>query len=239
MQILFKYSLIAALAFLLMALGLCYYLGFQHVPGHVDALMANLSVDNIKRSASYYLNVSTNAKNLASTDITDATEVTEVTSVDAALPVPELPTDTVALEARIKIADSPFLEEYKAELARVKGIDFSKLVVAINSPNDKDVHQSLIQRYQEELINLLKEYDAQLKVGKCFDAPLQEDETARVTCMVTCFNSKGDNLGNISMPLTTTYDFVQYKNRADIADPEEWYVTDFSQEIPYDYVLNK
>jgi hypothetical protein len=233
MKKLFKYTAIAVSGFSLMVLGLCYYLGFQHVPRHIDDLMTNLSVESVKNNAAYYLNTSSDAENLAATD------VTEVVSVDVALAAPELPTDTVMLEARIKAGDSPFLEEDKAELARVKNIDFSKLTVASNRPNDKDVQQSLIQHYEEELINLLKEHDAHLKVGKCFDAPIQNDETARVTCMVSGFNSKGDNLGNISRPLTTAYDFVQFKNTANIADPEEWYVTDFSQEIPFDYELNK
>ena len=46
--------------------------------------------------------------------------------------------------------------------------------------------------------------------------------------------SLSSTLGNIQRPLDVIYDFVKFQS-----DPETWYITDFSQNIPYDNKLNK
>ena len=80
---------------------------------------------------------------------------------------------------------------------------------------------------------------AHIVIGKCYMAPLQSSEKngqeiARVTAMISGFNKKDGNLGNIQRPLYIVYDFVKFES-----DPTTWYLTDFSQTIPYDYFLNK
>lgn len=209
----------------LMALALGYYLGFKHVPQHVESLWHELSWDSPQK---LYRAVTSKPSNEEATSA-----VTEAASATIALP-----TDLLMWEATEK-SGGYIPDDTKAELVRVKKVDFSKLVATQDKPTSKEVQQTLTQRYGEELINLLKENKATLKVGKCFSAPVIDDETARVTCMVSGFNAKGENLGNISRPLTTAYDFVQFKNKANVQNPNEWYVTDHSQEIPFDYALNK
>ena len=222
---LLKKALLGLTILSLLGLSLGYYLGFKHVPHHVESLWSEL---NWRFPQKLYAALTSKPSNNAAQPI-----VEEAASATAALP-----TDLLMWEATEK-AGGYIPDDTKAELVRVRKLDFSKLVVASGKPSSKEVQQTLTRRYGDELINLLKEYKATLKVGKCYGATAIDDETARVTCMVSGINAKGESLGNISRPLTTAYDFVQFKNRANVVNPSEWYVTDHSQEIPFDYVLNK
>lgn len=130
-------------------------------------------------------------------------------------------------------------ESVKEEYDYIKTIDFSKLVPAEDVPTDEEAQYAIVRRYKQEVVNLLKSNDAHIRIGKGYNAPLQkrddyEEEIARVTAMVTAYNTNGVNLGNIQMPLNIVYDFVKFAS-----DPTTWYITDFSQTIPFDYELNK
>ncbi|MGD1319864.1 hypothetical protein [Chryseobacterium sp. 2R14A] len=153
---------------------------------------------------------------------------------DVASPAPESPIDTLRWEDAIKNKD--FIpNEVLAEIKRYKARDFSKLISAEKKPTDEQAQNAIVQHYKNEVTRLLDEYNAHIRIGKAYNAPLQsQDELVRVTAMVSAFNKERGNLGNIQMPLDVIYDFVQYKS-----EPEVWYLSDFSQNIPYDYELNK
>lgn len=203
-------------------LGLGYYLGFQHIPHHVKELWQMIAgnTNNEEQPAM------------------DASIATEGTTTEVASRAPEFPLDTLMWVNSIKNGDY-IPDGVKEELAAIRKTDFSKMSVAIDKPSDFEIKQAIVQRFGEEAINLLKQNDASLKGGKAYNAPLQNSEKngqeiARVTMMVTAFNSKNDNLMNIQEPLLPVYDFVKFES-----DPNTWYVTDISQTIPFDYKLNK
>lgn len=224
----FKKTIIGSVIFLLLMLAFANWLGFQHVPMHVRDLYYAItglfhrdhSMDNLNEAQKAALKAS------------------DTVVTDVALPAPSEPVDTVFLAARIKSGDyTP--PSYKEDLERTRKTDFSKLQKASDKPTDQEAEQALVRHYGDELINLLRPRKAHIRAGQCYNAPLQsganhQKETARVTCMVSAFNSKNENIGNIEQPLGIIYDFVKLDG-----DPDTWYVTDFSQTIPYDYKLNK
>ncbi|SUJ29090.1 Uncharacterised protein [Sphingobacterium spiritivorum] len=159
-------------------------------------------------------------------------------SVDYATRAISEPLDTLMWGQQIRAGE--FVPEgVKEEYNYIKSIDFSKLSPAEDVPTDEEAQFAIVRHYKQEVVNLLKSNDAHIRIGKGYNAPLQkrddnEQEIARVTAMVSAFNTKGVNLGNIQMPLGIVYDFVKFAS-----DPNTWYITDFSQTIPYDYELNK
>lgn len=158
----------------------------------------------------------------------------ESSNVDIATPAPESPIDTLMWASAIKNKDY-IPDEVLAEIKRYKARDFSKLIVAESTPTDEEAQNAIIRNYKNEVTKLLDEYKAHIQIGTAYNAPLQsQDELVRVTAMVSAFNKERGNLGNIQMPLNVIYDFVQYKS-----EPDVWYLSDFSQNIPYDYKLNK
>ncbi|MCD1118428.1 hypothetical protein [Chryseobacterium turcicum] len=153
---------------------------------------------------------------------------------DVASAAPESPIDTLIWENTIKNKDY-IPDEVLSEINRYKARDFSKLILAENKPTSEEAQNAIITHYKNEVSKLLDEYKAHIQMGTAYNAPLQsQDELVRVTAMVSAFNKERGNLGNIQMPLDVIYDFVQYKS-----EPNVWYVSDFSQNIPYDYKLNK
>jgi hypothetical protein len=216
----FKKTIVALLIFGVMLLLFANWLGFKHIPNHVAVLWSGVKEFKFNRQPD------TNRY----APVYEA-EVTEVASA------PMVPFDTVFWIDQVKKRE--FIpENVKEDLEVARKMDFSKLSIAKDAPSDEDIQQALIHRYGQKMTQLLENNDAHLKVGKCYQADLQPSnkykEQARVTCMVCAFDSKNRNLGNISMPLYIVYDFVKYEE-----DPHTWYVTDFSQSIPYDYKLNK
>ncbi|WP_404986981.1 hypothetical protein ACI513_08645 [Chryseobacterium sp. M5] len=163
-----------------------------------------------------------------------ASSPAESSIIDIASPAPESPIDTLMWENAIKNKDY-IPDEVLAEIKRYKARDFSKLILAENKPTSEEAQNAIISHYKNEVSQLLDEYKAHIQIGTAYNAPLQsQDELVRVTAMVSAFNKERGNLGNIQMPLDVIYDFVQYKS-----EPNVWYVSDFSQNIPYDYKLNK
>lgn len=158
----------------------------------------------------------------------------ESSMTDVATPAPESPIDTLMWENAIKNKDY-IPDEVLAEIKRYKARDFSKLILAENKPSNEEAQNAIVSHYKNEVSKLLDEYKAHIQIGTAYNAPLQSgEELVRVTAMVSAFNKERGNLGNIQMPLDVIYDFVQYKS-----EPNVWYVSDFSQNIPYDYKLNK
>ncbi|REC55302.1 hypothetical protein DRF62_06725 [Chryseobacterium piscium] len=158
----------------------------------------------------------------------------ESSMTDVAMPAPESPIDTLMWENAIKNKDY-IPDEVLAEIKRYKARDFSKLILAENKPSNEEVQNAIVSHYKNEVSKLLDEYKAHIQIGTAYNAPLQSgEELVRVTAMVSAFNKERGNLGNIQMPLNVIYDFVQYKS-----EPNIWHVSDFSQNIPYDYKLNK
>lgn len=215
----FKKSIISFLIFILLMLALADWLGFKHVPEHVSRLWNMIT--------------SFNLKNLHEAP----TAAGDTAVVQEAVPGPMEPLDTVYWHNQIK--NGGYVpDDVKRDIATVRKIDFSKLTKAPDSPTSVQAQEALVRRLGPELIKLLKNHDAHIKVGKCFtatpDPAAKNKELLRVTAMVCAFNSKDENLRNISEPLGIVYDFVKYE-----ADPDTWYVTDFSQTIPYDHQLYK
>jgi len=154
--------------------------------------------------------------------------------IDVANPAPESPIDTLMWENAIKNKDY-IPDEVLAEIKRYKARDFSKLILAEDKPSNEEAQNAIVSHYKNEISKLLDEYKAHIQIGTAYNAPLQSgDELVRVTAMVSAFNKERGNLGNIQMPLNVIYDFVQYKS-----EPDVWHVSDFSQNISYDYKLNK
>ncbi|MBO6185935.1 MAG: hypothetical protein J6O88_14840 [Chryseobacterium sp.] len=174
-----------------------------------------------------WANYENNKRMLASTPA-------ESSITDVATAAPESPIDTLMWENAIKNKDY-IPDEVLAEIKRYKTRDFSKLILAENKPTSEEAQNAIINHYKNEVTKLLDEYKAHIQIGTAYNAPLRsQDELVRVTAMVSAFNKERGNLGNIQMPLDVIYDFVQYKSK-----PNVWYVSDFSQNIPYDYKLNK
>ncbi len=153
---------------------------------------------------------------------------------DRATPAPSVMLDTKAWKKRIDRGD--FVpDQVKEAYERALAFDASTLQVARDKPTNKEAQQAIVRYYEDEVADLLKENHAHIRIGKAYNAPLQsDDEIVRVTAMVCAFDTKGHNLGNIQAPLDIAYDFVKYTS-----EPEVWYVSDLSQDIPYDYELNR
>lgn len=163
-----------------------------------------------------------------------ASSPAESSMTDVVTPAPESPIDTLMWENAIKNKDY-IPDEVLAEIKRYKARDFSKLILAENKPSNGEAQNAIVSHYKNEVSKLLDEYKAHIQIGTAYNAPLQSgEELVRVTAMVSAFNKERGNLGNIQMPLNVIYDFVQYKS-----EPNIWHVSDFSQNIPYDYKLNK
>ncbi|MDR6969597.1 hypothetical protein J2X31_003630 [Flavobacterium arsenatis] len=210
----FKKALIFIGVFsLVIFLFLKYYIGFQHVETHWKDLQS-LLFDNQNPS-----------RQTEEAQIAGTTDV-----VQEAI---ESPIDTLMWVNAIKNNDY-IPDGVLEEIERYKKRDFSKLVVAEDVPTDKEAEEAIVHHYKNEVVSLLQRENAHIRIGVCYKAPLQPTEIARVTAMVSAFNKTQGNLGNIQMPLDVIYDFVKFQS-----DPNTWYITDFSQNIPYDYKLNK
>jgi hypothetical protein len=220
----FKKTIIGTAIFLLLLLAFCNWLGFKHVPEHIQELYYSINGLFNREDPMAHLTKEQKAALEASASDTVRTET--------ALPAAMEPTDTLFLKAQIK-AGGYVPPSYKEELEQVRKIDFTKLEKATDKPTDEEVEQALVRHYGDELINLLRPRQAHIKAGQCYNAPLQprtdkNKEIARVTCMVSAFNNKNENLGNISRPLDIVYDFIKLDG-----DSNTWYVTDFSQTISF------
>lgn len=196
-----------------------YFIGFQHVGLHWENLQSIL-----------FDNRNTTPSKIEQTQIVD--------TIDIAKEAIESPINILKWEESIKnkdyIPDAMF-----EEIKRYKKRDFSKLVIAEVAPTDKEAEEAIVHHYKDDVASLLQAEEAHIKIGTCYKAPLQVSsngnvEVARVTAMVSAYNKSRGNLGNIQQPLGIIYDFVKFQS-----DPETWYITDFSQNIPYDYKLNK
>lgn len=217
----YKKTVISFGVIVVLFLGLGFYLGFQHIPHHVQELWQAVAGN----------------KNNEDQPAMDAVSASNVDVMEATSG-PELPLDTIMLINMMNTGGG-VPDEVKKEVETIRNMDFSKLIVATEKPSNLEIKQAIIQRFGEEGINLLKDNDATLRGGKAYNAPLQNtekngQEIARVTMMVIAFNSKNINLLNIQQPMLPAYDFVKFES-----DPNTWYVTDISQTIPYDYKLNK
>lgn len=197
-----------------------FVIGWNHLPTHLASLKA------------YIFSADSNAAD-------DANEpgVDTATNIDYATAAPQVLLDTVFWKRQIE--NGEFVpEEVKEEYEAALKFDCSHLQLADEGPNSQEAEAAIIYRYKDEVGQLLKRDKAHICIGKCYKAELQNgangEETARVTAMICAFDKKGNNLGNIQMPLDIAYDFVQYAS-----DPGTWYITDLSQTIPYDYELNK
>ncbi|MFD2910103.1 hypothetical protein ACFSX9_15340 [Flavobacterium ardleyense] len=199
-----------------------YFIGFSHVEHHFDHFVAN---------SGFSFSSSTN-------EVLDA-EMAQDVATDVALSAPTSPLDIEMWNHSIKTGQY-IPEDVLVEIQEYKNRDFSKLVLAIDSPTDKEAQEAIINNYEEDVASLLQQYDANFKIGVCYKAPLQKNgqsgqvEIARVTAMVSAFNKERGNLGNIQYPLDVAYDFVKYQDA-----PNTWCVSQLSQHIPYDYILNK
>jgi hypothetical protein len=195
-----------------------YIIGFQHVGHHLESLQSVL---------------------FSNLDTSDAAEETPITSItDVAQESVESPIDTLMWVNAIKNKEY-IPESVLEEIKRYKKRDFSKLVVAEDAPTDKEAEEAIVHHFKNEVVSLLQRENAHIKIGTCYAAPIQntnngDKEIARVTAMVSAFSASRGNLGNIQRPLDVIYDFVKFQS-----DPKTWYITDFSQNIPYDYKLNK
>ncbi|MDO4726712.1 MAG: hypothetical protein Q4A56_05775 [Porphyromonadaceae bacterium] len=203
-----KIVISSVVIFLSIFLFLKYYIGFHHIPNHLET---------IKNS---------------SFSITDFffRDKPEYPTVDTTIAVNIVaPIDTLIW------TNADFIpENVRQEIEEYKKRDFSKLVIARDFPTDIQAQRAIIHHYKSKVVDLLQKNNAHIKIGTCYDAPLQDPtEAARVTAMVCAFNEKKENLGNIQLPLDIIYDFVKFHNDT------IWYITDFSQNIPYDYKLNK
>jgi hypothetical protein len=199
------------------------YIGFHHIPNHIDSLW---------RDCIYRFGERDNENNVVVLKHIPETYINSPDTVEVTQP-PKYPLDSM-----LYIHNGKVEEDFKEELEELRKVDFSKLIVAEDKPTFKEAQYAIVRHYGEEVIKLLQKYDATFRIGKCYKAPLQnsrlnEREIARVTCMVSAFNKKNENLNNIGQPLTIVYDFVKYNS-----DSETWYVEAFSQRIPFDYELN-
>jgi len=208
---------------LLVILGFLHFvIGWRHIPHHIRDLKDE------------YLSASPNDDN----GMPAVGASVDTVSVDYASPAITEPMDTLMWGRLIR--EGEFAPDgVKEQYAYIKSYDFSALKPAEDNPTDEQAQHAIVRRYKQEVVNLLKTNDAHIRIGRCYQAPVQKTgdddaEIARVTAMVSAFNSNGENLGNIQMPLGIVYDFVKFSS-----DPNTWYITDFSQTIPYDYELNK
>lgn len=218
---LFRVFLILLVALLLL---IHFVLGWSHVPEHLSSLRTWLFPDSGESA-----NVAEETASAATADMDSITDV---------VAAPEVLSDTVMWKAAIERGDY-VPDIVKESYERARKFDYSKLQVATEQPTSKQAQDAILSYYKEQVGKLLEDNNAYIRIGKAYNAPLQQDNTnggevARVTAMICAFNKQGDNLGNIQMPLDIAYDFVQYAS-----DPGTWYLADLSQTIPYDYLLNK
>jgi hypothetical protein len=218
---------IVIIGFIVTSLGwFVYALGPEHIPHHVETLLHDIRTFSFSRF---------NTDNAEVDTVSAGTEVVMDASNSETL---ESPMDTAMWLANLK--EGNYVPgDVMEELERVRHRDFSSLIVAQDFPTSEQAQAAILYRYNNEVNDLLIQYKAHIRIGKCFSAPLQAatengNEIARVTAMVSAFNDQNENLGNIQSPLYIIYDFVKFE-----ADPATWYITDFSQNIPYDYKLNK
>lgn len=209
---------VAALAFI------HFYIGWRHVPYHFATVK------------SYFFDDRGNDEADGMASVPD-TVVASMGTTDIATSAPEVLLDTILWKKQIEQGNfipEGVMEEYE----RAIRFDYSALQPADEKPDSQEAEQAIIYRYKQEVTSLLERDHAHIRIGTCYKAPLQNgsngQELARVTAMVCAFDNKGNNLGNIQLPLYIAYDFVQYAS-----DPGTWYITDMSQTIPYDYKLNK
>ncbi|NRS90364.1 hypothetical protein HNQ02_003304 [Flavobacterium sp. 7E] len=219
---------LAVLAFVVLGafLFLKNVVGFVHIPYHLSHLKQNI--------LSFSFN---NDDDVPVEDIVQDLDSNTIVEVAVDNPVKN-PIDLRMWEHQIKNGDE-LPDGVKEEIESYKNRDFSKLIKASDFPTDKEAQQAIVQNYKADVVKLLQEYDAHIKIGVAYDAPLKptqdnDPEIARVTAMVSAFNAKRGNMGNIQRPLDVIYDFVKYES-----DPFTWYLADFSQSIPYDLKLNK
>jgi hypothetical protein len=218
---------IAITGFIVTSLGwFVYALGPKHIPHHVETLLHDIRTFSFSRFNT----------NSAETDTLSAGTAVALSVGDSE--TLESPLDTVMWLNAIKRGDY-IPEQVMEELERVRKRNFTSLTPAQDFPTDEEAQAAILYRYNSEVNDLLIQYKAHIRIGKCFSAPLQAatengNEIARVTAMVSAFNDQSENLGNIQRPLDIIYDFVKFES-----DPGTWYITDFSQSIPYDYALNK
>lgn len=201
------------------------WIGFKHVPGHVSDLWREYIV--------YRFTTEEGGSTQIIREENDKQSVKNSPDTTVVLQPPKYPLDSL-----LYIHDGEVEDDLKEELEELRKVDFSKLKVAEDFPTDAEGQYAIVRHYGRPVIKLLKKYEASLKMGKCYVAPLLNTdpdrvEIARVTCMVSGFSRKNENLSNIEMPLTIAYDFVRYS-----FDPENWYVENLSQRIPFDYELN-
>ncbi|PBI91586.1 hypothetical protein BSF41_11880 [Flavobacterium sp. ACN2] len=200
------------------------YIGFKHIPGHIHDLW---------RDIVYKFTTEERDNDQIIPKDNDKHSFKNSPDTIVVLQPPKYPLDSL-----LYIHDGEVEDDFKEELEELRKVDFSKLKVAEDFPTDTECQYAIVRHYGAPVIKLLKKYEASLKIGKCYVAPLLNTdpdrvEIARVTCMVSGFNRKNENLSNIEMPLRIAYDFVRYS-----FDPENWYVENLSQRIPFDYELN-
>ncbi|MCH5719811.1 hypothetical protein [Niabella hibiscisoli] len=221
---LLKVLLVLVLAMLLF---IQFVIGWSHVPEHLASLRMWVFPQSFENAEADEAEAAIASAEAAANNITDV-----------ATSAPEVLLDTVMWKAAIERGD--FIPDgVKEEYERARRFDHTRLQPATDRPTSEEAQEAILHYYKERVGNLLKDNNATIRIGKAYNAPLQVGdsnggEIARVTAMVCAFNKKGDNLGNIQMPLDIAYDFVQYAN-----DPGTWYLADLSQTIPYDYVLMK
>lgn len=215
-----KFSIAIAILGIAVFLFLRFVIGFQHVGFHLRDLKDYLF-----------------ASESTSGDPIQAT-IAVVDTVRVENQLVESPYDTLMWVNAIK--NKEYIPEDVLEgLNRYKKKDFSKLVLAKDFPTDKEAEAAIVAYYQNEVVKLLQRESAHIQIGTCYIAKLQptsygDKEITRVTAMISAFNDKRGNIGNIQHPLDVIYDFVKYES-----DPTTWRLADFSQNIPYDYQLNK
>lgn len=197
-----------------------FVIGWNHVPTHLASLKA------------YIFPSESNA-----VDDVNEPGVDTAANIDYATVAPQALLDTIYWKRQIEKGE--FVpEEVRTEYEAALKYDFSQLQTADERPNSEEAESAILYRYKEDVKQLLERDNAHIRIGKCYKAELQNgangEETARVSAMICAFDKKGNNLGNIQMPLLIAYDFVQYAS-----DPDTWYITDLSQTIPYDYELNE
>lgn len=192
------------IAMLVMALAIVaflhFYIGWRHVPTHLATVKSFFFQDKASEE-----------------DDGIATAVETVTAssgnTDIATPAPEVLLDTILWKRQIEQGN--FIPEgVREEYERAIHFDYSTLQPADEKPDSQEAESAIIYRYKQEVTSLLENDHAHIRIGTCYKAPLQQGrngtELARVTAMVSAFNAKGDNLGNIQLPLDIAYDFVQY-----------------------------
>ncbi|GEM_PF-726984 len=204
-----------------------FVVGWSHVPEHLASLRMWLFPQSFENAEVGETEAAVATAEAAANNITDV-----------AASAPEVLLDTVMWKAAIERGD--FIPDgVKEEYERARRFDYTKLQPATDRPTSEEAQEAILQYYKDQVGKLLRDNNAYIRIGKAYEAPLQPGnsnggEIARVTAMICAFNKKGDNLGNIQMPLDIAYDFVQYAN-----DPGTWYLADLSQTIPYDYGLMK